>query len=236
VVVLVVSVRFCYFFRGNLQLGALTHTFFNIIIDILPMLAFLGVIIFGFTFALMILIMHELDNTYYGQWHSIDKALYVVLNMGLYAQTDPVAVKIERSSTVLLLLYQLFMFVVQVIVLNMLIAIMADSHSRVTKQSALVAQHGRAQLILEYETLELSRLRQRAKRAGRLSGAWAAGVKQVSGAITLDFARLQGQERQRLEIVCPKWLHVLMPADNDETKEGGLDATEEQKQIHRLRK
>jgi hypothetical protein len=114
VVVLVVSVRFCYFFRGNLQLGALTHTFFNIIIDILPMLAFLGVIIFGFTFALMILIMHELDNTYYGQWHSIDKALYVVLNMGLYAQTDPVAVKIERSSTVLLLLYQLFMFVVQV--------------------------------------------------------------------------------------------------------------------------
>ena len=70
VVVLTVSWRLLFFFRGNLRLGALTHTFGRICVDIVPLMAFLFVFIFGFTASMMILIMHELDEEYFSQVQS----------------------------------------------------------------------------------------------------------------------------------------------------------------------
>ena len=56
--------RLLYFFRGNLRLGALTHTFSNIVNDIIPLI-FLIVFIIGFTASMMVLVMHELNHSHY---------------------------------------------------------------------------------------------------------------------------------------------------------------------------
>merc|ERR1719506_1808011 len=113
--------------------------------------------------------MHELDVDLFAQWHLFHEALYIIINMGLYAQADEVGMRVGRSQALLLIMYLVFMMMLQVIILNMLIAVMAESHSRVTSQSELVAQYGRAKLVLEYESAEIERIRGRAKRGVRAS-------------------------------------------------------------------
>jgi len=245
VVVLTVCWRLLFFFRGNLRLGALTYTFGRILIDILALMTFLLVFIVGFTAAMMILVMHELDETYYSQWHNFHDAFYIIINMGLYAQSEPVALRIGRSSPLLLIVYIVFMLMVQVIILNMLIAIMADSHSRVSAQSELVAQNGRAQLVLEYETLELARIKRRANTRPHRSRSRVTfdESRHSSGGvfehIVSPFELLKEKDKQRLERVCPRWLHVLMPADS---LRGGVlsgedvDSTRELQEVQKLRK
>ena len=115
----------------------------------------------------------------------------------------------------------------QVIILNMLIAIMAESHNKVTKASELVAQKGRAQLILEYESAEVARIRNRAK-----SNRATALAQGMQGMLFHDL--LGGSDKQRLEQVCPRWLHILMPAEHQRGEDS--DSPEELRQIVKLRK
>ena len=50
-------------------------------------------------------------------------------------------------------IYEIMMMMVQIVLLNLLIAIMSDSHARVAENSLLVAQFERAKMILEHERL-----------------------------------------------------------------------------------
>ena len=104
----------------------------------------------------------------------------------------------------------------------MLIAIMGQSHHRVSQQSELVALSGRAKLILEYEADELRDSRRRAsRRRGRRLG-----QRAVPG--------VDDAEELRMERVCPRWLHVLMPAEHQRGDDGV--GAEELRELKLLRK
>ena len=124
---------------------------------------------------------------------------------------------------------------IQVIILNMLIAIMAESHNRVASQSELVAQAGRAKLILEYETAEVARIRSAARRASHRAGGSTRSLSLDMGAIAdLVTSGKSRKDIQRFQRVCPKWLHVLMPAEHQRGEDG--DVAESLKQILQLKK
>ena len=105
----------------------------------------------------------------------------------------------------------------------MLIAIMAETYSRVANQAELVAQCGRAALILEYETAEIARLKRhfgRSRGSGRMNGADEHGHSFFADLLE------DGSIKRQLEQVCPRWLHILMPAEHTR----GDEATPEEKQ------
>ena len=231
VVVLMVTLRLLFFFRGSLRLGALTHTLGRIIIDIIPLMVLLVVFVVAFTGATMILVMHELDIDYFPQWHDFMQVMFLIVNMGVYSQTDSEAIRVGRSSGLLLSIYILFMLMVQVIILNMLIAIMAETYSRVANQAELVAQCGRAALILEYETAEITRLRRAARRHRRHKGRRTSAGSDEHASFFADLIPHGTSERERLEQVCPRWLHILMPAEHTR----GDEASDAQKQAKLLK-
>ena len=235
IVVLTVSLRLLYFFRGNLRLGALTHTFSNIVNDIIPLMIFLIVFIIGFTASMMVLVMHELNHSHYPEWHDFIMALFNIVNLGVYAQSESTAAwRIGRSGPLLLIIYIVFMLMVQVIILNMLIAIMAESLNRVTSQATLVARYSKAQLILEYESAEIARIRRVGGRSRHARRAMRDQKHDRAPGLALNpLDILPSKEHARLERVCPRWLHVLMPADTE--REGSAGA-EELRQIMKLRK
>lgn len=218
IVVVTSTLRLLYFFSGHLRLGALVHALKRIVLDILPLMTLVVVFIVAFTGAMMILVMHELQGEAYPQWHAFHDAMQLIINAGLYTATPEVAMRYGRPPLIVIM-YMVFMFLVQIILLNMLIAIMAESHSRVSAQSELVAQMGRAKLILEYEQAELSRYKSR--------------VPARHGAGGL-FSHLSEHEAQRLERVCPRWLHVLMPAEHTRGEEE--DLPEELKELRQLKR
>ena len=236
IVVVTSTLRLLYFFRGLLRLGALTHTLYRIIIDILPLITLLIVFILGFTGAMMVLIMQELDpgaGREYQTWHSFVDVMYVVVNIGLYTYYDPLALKIGRH-VLILIMYMCFMLLVQIILLNMLIAIMAESFSRVSAQAELVAQKGRAQLILEYEQAVISQYKQKAKsRRGAANKGDILDHAAPHGSGGL-FQSLSESDVERLERVCPRWLHVLMPAEHARGEEE--DTRDEVKELRQLKR
>ena len=79
---------------------------------------------------------------------SLLHAVYTTFNMGLYAAFDARALKLNWQ---IVLVFEGFMVIVQVVLFNLLIAIMADTHHRVREQSQLVALYQRSILVLEEE-------------------------------------------------------------------------------------
>ena len=77
----------------------------------------------------------ELSEEQSPNWHSPFRALYIVVNMGMYTYSDPIATDLERNWLILTL-YQLFMFLVQIVLLNMIIAIMSESLAKVHQARA----------------------------------------------------------------------------------------------------
>ena len=227
-----ICIRLIHFFRGSLRLGALAHTLGAIAVDILPLLSLLAVFVVAFCLATMVVLIHECTSEVYGEWHNPFDALLVMLNIGLYTYYNSSVFKPERRF--LLLIYQFYMILVQVILLNMLIAVMSESHNRVTTQAELVALHGRAKLILEYETEELERQKSHKERRGG-TGATVGATALRGWMARLDPRQLLDDtaQEERMQRVCPRWLHVLMPAEHqrgDKAVEG-----EELKQLKELR-
>ena len=71
--------------------------------------------------------------------------------MGLYAEISPSIHSLSHWQVIVI--YEIMMMAVQIVLLNLLIAIMSDSHARVAENSLLVAQFERAKMILEHERL-----------------------------------------------------------------------------------
>ena len=234
-----ICIRVLHFFRGSLKLGALAHTVGVIVVDILPLLFLLFVFVLAFSFAMMVLIMHEEDPDLdpLNPWHDPFDAIITVLNIGLYTYYDEAI--FTRHRRFLLLLYHFYMLLVQIILLNMLIAVMGESHSRVYGQSELVALSGRAKLILEYEGKVLASQKKRVRRNQKK----AQKKELMPEPMRWLLDEQEQRELERMQRICPRWLHVLMPAehlrgDKEEPLEklerslvqlhGKLDAREEQ--------
>ena len=171
----------------------------------------------------MVLILHELSSDQHGEWHNIIDAVIVTLNLGLYGYFDDTVFSTKRRF--LLAVYEIYMMVVQVIFLNLLIAVMSESHSRVSGQSELVALCGRAKLILEYELEEYgSEMKGRKKQqllqqqlTEALIGTAQAVAEHVEELQTSKAAAAAAKEHRdllRRQRVCPRWLHVLVPSND----------------------
>jgi hypothetical protein len=231
IVILSVCVRLIYYFRGNLHLGALIHTFIQIIIDVAPLLILVGVLVVAFGYSMMALIMHELNEDVHPEWHSAAAVLYLSINTGLYTAFDSEAFDYSRNLH-LLLLYEVFMMVVQVappppsrshtptgdcfhpsvapphgprgcrhapvqiVLLNMLIALMAESHHRVSANAQLVAQYERAKLVLEVEQRHGVKVREKTRRVRNLM--------QNAGHSSHALRKLLQKEQQLIEKACPR--------------------------------
>jgi len=141
-------VRTLFFFRGFLRLGALVHSMVQIAYDIVPLLCLCAVFLPAFGFAMWVLVQAEIRDV--TDWYDPLKALYGILNAGLYTYYDVHAFAVE-ASPMLLVLYEVFMLMMQIILLNMLIAIMNNSHQKVNEVSRLVAMFERGKIILRYE-------------------------------------------------------------------------------------
>ena len=76
------------------------------------------VITFAFSFALLVLLQCELNEDGNPDWHDPWRALFIVLNMGLYTYTDETAQSLNRNWLILAM-YQLFMFLVQIVLLSL---------------------------------------------------------------------------------------------------------------------
>ena len=89
----------------------------------------------GFSCMLSVLMQHSMfasDVTPWTPWYS----LFVSVNMGLYGTYDETPMQKEWQVVAA---FELFMICVQIVLLNLLIAIMADSHHRVHAVAQLVA-------------------------------------------------------------------------------------------------
>ena len=107
--------------------------------------------------------------------------------------------------------------------MNLLLGVLANSYDRCEENSTVFFIKGRAQLILEYETAEIARLKRhfgRSRGSGRMNGADEHGHSFFADLLE------DGSIKRQLEQVCPRWLHILMPAEHTR----GDEATPEEKQ------
>ena len=199
--------RLVAYFRGSLAMSSLLHMVIAILIDMIPFLVMLIIFTVAFSLALHILIkfqVEHLDATETsGEWHIAEEewgnlldATYTTFNMGLYAAFDARALKLNWQ---IVLVFEGFMVIVQVVLFNLLIAIMADTHHRVREQSQLVALYQRSILVLEEEQAVRRQLKN-TPLSTRL-------LRKIFG------------KAADLPQIYPRWLHVILP--NVESNDGG---------------
>jgi len=183
-------------FRGFLRFGALIHLVMTVIVDIVPFLSLLSIVMLGFTLSLK-LVTESVDGTdelwdRYSFWSSIATSI----DMGLYAAT--ISPEAMHEPTVLAFYFP-YMIVVQVVLLNLLIAIMGSSHTTIGNDAALVARYQRARLIVRLEQA----VKWKPFDSSRYLGALFRGLR------SLFFPTVKEKH------ICPKWLHVLTPTTHD---------------------
>ena len=190
--------RLVFYFKGVLRLGALVHTMVRIIRDILPLNLLIAVLTLAFWSAIYLLMSVELTEEGSPEWHTFFGSVSLMVNMGLYSDIDKKVANFERSAFAQLL-FHMYMLIVQLILLNMLIAIMGESNAAVRQVSQLVAQFERAQLILKWEERLAASLRVR-----RPDSRFHRFERLVSG-FPVDCSK------EVVESLFPSWIHVLMP-------------------------
>lgn len=149
VVIVALFTRLIFYFRGSLKFGALVYLLFEVFADISAFVVLLLISFLTFAFSMRILVSSTSDNdNRVAGFPSLESAIFSAVNMGLYAQFEPLSIE---SNLFTAIAFESFMFMVQVVLLNLLIAIMSESHTRVRNVSLLVAKFERARLILEHE-------------------------------------------------------------------------------------
>lgn len=197
-VALISWIRLLYYFKGILRLGTLVHSLQRIVMDIYPLLALIFVLFIAFWSSIWMLINVELEAEYNPDWKNIGHSMIKMWNMGMYTDFDSNLSHHSRDP-ILGVFYETYMFVLQIILLNMLIALMAESNDRVRSIAKLVAQFERAKLILRWE-----------RRLASMSKSKSCGASFIR--VLAGFP--SGRGASAIENIFPKWLHVLMPAEN----------------------
>ena len=145
----------------------------------------------------------------------------------IYGETLTIEdMKQSKSLITMSVLKSLFMFFVQIVLLNLLIAIMGDIFDEVQARSSAEACYGRAKLVMQYESLftEWYKNRnpqfyprylfvlKRDEADGTVDTAWAGRIKEIKQAIKNDlrgdFQRLERVE-SKLDVV-EKMLQQLL--------------------------
>jgi len=203
----------CFSFRGFLRFGSLVHMVFTVMKDIAPFLALTSIVLLGFSLALKLVTADYAAPNFHS--YGTLSAVATSVDMGLYATTiDPELM----HQAAIYAFYFPFMLLVQVVLLNLLVAIMSDSTQRNIRGADLVARYQRARLIVEIEPREASNdigwdeFKEVSSSPRRISEhvAWlvtsaAAALKQL---LEIGAAELQNPR--------PRWLHVLAPAEGNE--------------------
>lgn len=151
------------YMRGFAHLGSLVQMIQAILIDMIPFMSILGVMVFGFSFALTIIPSGMRDYRV---------SLWSTINMGLYNNFDRDF--FFHGGWYLWVLFQIFMLVVQVVLLNLLVAIMADSYRQVQARTKQAAKFERARVITEVRAA--APRQPRARPRARVCAARAAGA------------------------------------------------------------
>eukprot|EP00966_Prymnesium_polylepis_P164893 3812424-Prymnesium_polylepis.2 len=218
VVVFALFLRLIGYFRGFLALGALVHMVAQVFHDIIPFMMLLLISTVAFSLSFNILLQFS-DTEGYG---TMDNSLYKSLNMGVYSDMGKHGERTMQAHIQVVVLYEFFMLSVQLVLLNLLIAIMSDTHSRVSEVAKLVAHYERAKLVLEEEEklmrshqLDGTHHKRRLPSVHRGRGMRRA----MAGSVWLE--RLVGRwffSKLDLNNVAPRWLHVLVPLDLERKK------------------
>ena len=203
-VVLTSFLRLLYFFRASIQFGALVPCVTQILVDIAPMIVLLSIITLGFSFSMLVLMQCELGAEDFPDYSDALGSLFASINMGLYTYFDASVINMERNSLVLIL-YEIFMFTTQIVLLNMIIAIMGEAQEKVRKVAVNVAKFERAKVILAWEKKWL-------KKQG---GVFGPARKRWAN----RRAKMFGTE---VSSPFPKWLHVLRPAEHSDADGEGV--------------
>jgi len=207
--------------RGFLEFGALVHMVEAIVGRMLPFMMLLGLVVLGFSFSMHLLLQHAPQ----GQGGFFDDELlsiYNVVNMGF--RFVPPNASLMRSYWQVVLLYEVFMMLVQIVMLNLLIAFMAQLLGQLRTNAQLMAHFERAILVIEQEQTLRSRrnLEHQRKQRQRERKQKQRGLRH-----TLRHLRTRLGDTQEMlgkllpwltlpsqEDVGPRWLHVLLPSES----------------------
>ena len=241
---LLLFIKILYFARGFYQWGPLVRMLVTIIDDMRPFVLILVIFVSSFAVALLIFNAHEqVDDSGVEAANEgrllVNAMLFVVASAVFGDKTGYTPADSEATDLVLptrtmnTFLFSFLMVIVNIILLNLLIAIMADSYGRVQQFARLEAVYERATIIMEMEQSmlplmnKLQRWRFAAVFRYRQAIAWVAlafcGAPESDGpAVSLD----EAWGERSLEIrqgQFPTWLHVLK-AGNESRVLGGEES------------
>jgi len=128
------------YMRGFAQLGALVQMIQSILKDMVPFMVVLGISTLGFGFAMTIIPAGQ---------RTLDTTIWTTINMALYSNFDRDF--FYHGGWYSATLVQMFQFVVQIVLLNLLIAIMADSYRNVQERTVQAQRFERARVITDME-------------------------------------------------------------------------------------
>ena len=152
-----------YFARADLDFAVLVHVLARVMVDILPFLQLVLALWLGFAFGLSLLfkvqvltsmqlqvddgqiMFHEQSEWNFATW------MLHVLNMGLFGHFDDSTLILVSENWTIKILFLFYLLVMNLVLLNLLIAIMQYSYDKSTKEAQLVAKYRRAKLILEQQ-------------------------------------------------------------------------------------
>ena len=205
-------VRLVFVFRGFLAFGALVHMVEEICKQIVPFLFLLMLLSTGFAAAISTLLRH---TQWHGDdWSSFSMAMFNVVNMGFrYIPPRPATMSAHWQVVAL---YEFFMFIVQIVMLNLLVGFMAQTLGKLRANADLMAIYERARLIIEQEQSLLARRDQRSRDPMAI-------YDQHAPSALADALRLVPPLRKcaellavpTREVITPRWLHVLAPSQGE---------------------
>ena len=162
------GIKLLWYTRASFRIGPLVTMFVEILsTNVLPFLLILTITIFSFAFALHVLVGPR--DIYFANPIS---AMFTAWGMSLYVRTDHNHMTFRGAAadgvdffgmnsvfthglddviSVELIIYELLMVLVQIVLLNLLIAIMSDTYTRARARIALTSRYEKAQIIWELE-------------------------------------------------------------------------------------
>ena len=242
--------------RGHLAFATLIYSIGHIIIEIRAFFVVLIILLFGFSMSLWLLMRDhhntpdgcgfalEYDGnvlpngveacaTSYGDFRWFFAAS---ISLGLFGEPmheeTPIHIFLNSDGThavppiIKTTFFFLFNFMMQVVLLNLIIAIMGEARAHAAEEAAQNAFRRRAELVLEQEENGKRHVRQSVGAAGLAAvGAAETGFRAV---VSRVFSVRRGAKEPEAHVKDDRWLHVLVPDEMEET----MDARESFKDGH----
>jgi len=222
IALLAVWSRGLYYFQGSEALGTFVHTLRAISINLIPIGLSSAWLMVTFSISMFLLLYHAPPYPEAGNEGPIDNvpdglgATLTTFNRALRLPTMYTWVPWQTNSNdekhsvwPQIALYWVFTLFGQLFLLNLLIAVVGAARAKVALQASRIARFARAKIIIEKELQAL--FRASANERGTLTGPRAG----PSSARTEAESK---RKRDLLEVMTPRWLHVLVPVKPDMSK------------------